>query len=209
MANDYTAWPIWDDVAPHVQALGVDLERKIANPHTYYSQVIGAVAAEIETETKRQFVASTEVRLFSGSGTPVQNIDEVIDVSAVQVAGSPVTDVAMEQQHGYPCTTLVWTSSFPEGRDNVEVEGTWGYGATIPVDLWVAAAEEAAARIAADAIFDPEGNVVSWSQGNVSEKRSSCRPGDAAGIHQRFRAAIRRYTKPVSTYLAGVRKEMV
>lgn len=209
MANDYTAWPIWDDVAPHVQALGVDLDRKISNPHSYYSQVIGAVAAEVESVTKRQFVASSEIRLFNGSGTSTQNVDEVITVTTVQVDGSPASGVAMEQEYGSPCTKLVWTSTFTEGRDNVEVDATWGYAASIPVDLWVVVAEEAAARLAADAIFEPEGSVVSWSQGNVSEQRSAASPGDAAGIHQRFAAAIRRYTKPTPSYLPGVRKEMV
>lgn len=222
MANDLTAWPIWDDVEPRLLALGVDVsERKIGSPGTFYGQIINAVVQEVTQKTKRQFVAGSpgEVRYYDGSGTGIQEVDEYITITSVQaatlngIATISFSQVVNDTQNLYPKTRIavfrgsapsighIYLDHFPAGRQNMVITGTFGYGATIPADLWAAVADEAAARVARMALFQGTGRMKSFTDGDMGETYELSLPGDSLGWHQQFKEAITRYKKPATKHL--------
>lgn len=210
MATNYTAYPTAYDVRARLDAAGVTLRVDIT---TRATTALEEVIAEVERRTRRQFIADTidNVRTFDGSGTATLDIDEIVSLTTVTIAGgwgTPAYDLSgaqMVQATGRPCSRLVvGTGSlpayntvgigglyrlFPAGRQNILVTGKWGYGEAIPADLWHGICGEAAVRMTREASWNQGGRISSESYGD--EKRSyQLDEGEALGWHQAFEALI-------------------
>lgn len=215
MAFVYTAWPTINDVmtlagtVPNVDPTPVQ--------PMITQAILDAVSREIQQKTKRQFVASAAgvVRYFDGSGTGEQIIDEYVTITAINlVSFSGATPITLENYYAeddnlYPKTRLAifqggppsyglgYYSIFPAGRKNIGVTATWGYGATIPADLWMAHMEESSARLSALVVANPEGRLQQVTVADaISEKYELKMPGEATGWHERFGETVHCYVNP-------------
>ncbi len=213
MAYDYTDWPLPADVFDLLTASNID--PVVTSADDLVQNWIDAAAQEMRKLTNRQFVAGSagEIRYYDGSGTGMQTVDEFVDVTAVeflmypQVAGINVTYWYEKLSNGYPNTVLQivqgpsntnygYIAAFPRGRSNVKVTGTFGYGATVPVDVWNAVLQKAAASIAASNSLSAQGKLSKWVDGDVSEDYGAQMPGEVAGWLNDFKETARRYRRP-------------
>ena len=79
----------------------------------------------------------------------------------------------------------MYFNTFPEGQRNIRVTGQFGYGATIPEDVWYAALLLVASDIADSQAVQPTGAVLNWKEGDVSETYYSKMPSEVAGWMKR------------------------
>ena len=223
MSVDYTAYPTTSDVADLASATGVDISRAVGS----VQQIIDAVVREVERDTLRQFVASEEVRYFNGSGTGQLDIDEFVSLNSVNViaylgvTGLVMPSVVPVESHGrpnfrlqiargsLPNVGLIWIDRFPNGRGNIAVDAVFGYGSSIPQDLWESIAEESAGRLISLALFDPAGRVDQVKQGSADVSFDLALPSEFAGWHERFLKAKVRYKRPASRRISTLRARMV
>lgn len=210
MATDYTQWPTAGDVSSRLTAAGVTLRVDITARAT---DALAAVIAETERRTRRQFIADAvdSARTFDGSGTATLDIDEIVSLTSATVLGGwgtptyDLTDVQMFAETNRACTRLVAATGslpafatagvytiyrmFPAGRQNIVVTGKWGYGPTVPADLWQAVCGEAAFRITCEATWNQNGRISAESYGD--EKRVyQLDSGEALMWHQTFEALM-------------------
>lgn len=232
-APDYTAWPTLADVASKLSALGVTLRATADND--YRQSVIDGVRDEVTRRTRRTWAPTTATRYFDGSGTGAQELDEfisltnvsllygtnstLIDLTAAVVVLTdeqlPNTRIALSRSP-LPGWVGAWWDRFPQGRSNIGVTASWGYGATIPVDLWTAARDEAAIRLAEEALFVPgqnaagvtTGRLAKWKNDQVSQEYE---PVDLDGtrVSKQFARAVRFYTRPLGARLRRYRAPMI
>ena len=226
---DYTTWPGLADVQDRLTSASVTL-RATVTPRM--QAAMNAVISEIGNRTQRQFVASAaaETRLYDGSGSAEQEVDEMVRLDAVAVIGIqaqpgyPLSGVQLTSEQGKPQTRLTVSRGsvaaygpagvypavsyyFPAGRQNVSVTGLFGYGATIPADLWEAACGEMAVRLAAEALFTPAGRL-NFSKAGDEEERWKLDDATATGWHDLYTAALSNYKRPSGRRLRNLRPRM-
>lgn len=224
---DYTAWPVEDDVYALLDQVGLNPTGDRRPDPDITSRLLAAVAAEITRRTHRQFVAASATRYFDGSGTGEQEVDEIITLASAGIVGLDgtasleLTNARLRTDNTYPNTIIeIFQTSlpalgfgtvnrFPQGRQNIEVTGTWGYGATIPADLWEAAAQEVAGRTAAQLLFQGDGRLSEWQEADVREKYLLQLPGEAAGWHGYFEDRVKAYTRPVDRNIRRWKAPMI
>lgn len=235
--SGYAAWPDTDDLDARLVAAGVVLREDVTDEQKQAK--LDAVVATVLRETRREFVTSTETRYFDGSGTPEMDIDEFTEIDTVNTVwgessmelptvtalpedGLPNTRIVLFRG-GIPGVFLGWPlDRFPTGRGNIAVTATWGYGATIPADLWEAVAVEAAAQLADEAGFagtstsggSAAGALVAWREGNSSATYqgtvgNDSRSSSQVGWHGAFMAAVRRYSRGGTRQARKLRPVMI
>jgi len=230
-APPYTAWPTSDDVLARLQSTGVNL--RASDPAGRIAQIAAAVEQEIFHSTRRQFVADAEpsTRLFDGKGTAELEIDEFAEfVSATVVGyqsnpGYDLADIAPIVEQNKPMTRLVlargsvpaWQTEavlypqytqFPAGRQNMLISARWGYGPSIPADLWEAACGEIAVRATREALFIPAGRLAKETYGDES-RTYSLPSADSTGWHSAFESALSSYKRPQGRRLRNLRGPML
>lgn len=215
----YLAWPTVADVQPLLDACSITLRVTGAAAAIRIQRALTAVTDEVGRETRRQFVADATdtVRVYDGSGGPRQKVDEMVSLTAVTIIGLQsdpgytLGDTILEQRQGEPKTWIItargslpayatealylpWRQIFPEGRQNVQVTGKFGYGATVPVDLWEAVAGEAAFRLASEVSYRPIGRV---SKQQIGPSSTTYHPDEPTltGWHKQFAGAVKRYRR--------------
>jgi hypothetical protein len=234
---DYTIWPTEGDVIELLDVMPslVDSVAKKKLVQLLAPIVVAAVTAQIAKETHRTFVltrdedgvAVEETRYFDGSGTGIQEVDEMVSLSEVTLVGwsgvtpATVSNVYLETDVTFPSTRLavnqgglpgaaLYLAAFPKGRKNVGVTGVWGYASTVPADLWLAHLQECCARVAADVIFNPSGRKKSFSVADaISETYLVQLPGEASGWHARFTERVCHYTSPKVSVVRNSRPVMI
>lgn len=143
-----------------------------------------------------EFVTLNTVTLFLmptvGSGTVTLDYCKV-----VSRAGYPNDRIQIVQ--GPPNQPIAWYARFPEGHSNVRVNAVWGYGSTIPADVWLAVQRESAAAVLAANTLSPLGQLVDWQDDDVREKYSGDLPGDAAGWCEYFNEVCESYRRPLTS----------
>lgn len=175
---DFTLWPTTGDVLDRLAAAGITLRTGVDT--TRLQGILDAIVAEVGYFTGRQFLMDTvdNGRYFDGSGTPTQEIDEIVALTSAQVIGVQadpgysLSDVTTVIEQRKPITRLVLARGslpalaasavwhpvvrvFPVGRQNILVTGRWGFAARIPRDLWEAVAMQAAFLLGNEALFQP------------------------------------------------------
>lgn len=231
MPTDYTTWPAASDVLDRLDAAGLSLRPRLYNDRV--APLLASVITEIGQRTQRQFLPgpTTEVRYYSGTGSAEQEVDEMVSLASVGVIGLnflPVytlNDASLVYEQGRPMTRLIvargsvpaLTSEgvflpypwyFPAGRQNIAVTGSFGYAATIPADLWEAAACEAASRLAAEAVHVQGGRLKSFSEGGIAETRDFMLT-TSIGWHEVFEAKVTLYKRPSGRRLRNMRSKMM
>lgn len=229
MAIDYTVWPTVAQVQAKAKGLGLEIAEDM--DMDYVQQVVDSVVAEIEQECRRNFVGVVETRYFDGSGRGEQEVDEYIDITAVEilgyfgsVAGMSLTDWWEPETKKHPKTriqiyqgsqptmTRIYVGSFPFGRSNIKVTGTWGYAPTIPANIWGAVLDYAACVLAAESMYSQSGGgfKAMWKEADVMEQVLLLDPRKFLPHMQRIRRAIKQYRKPTGKYLRrALRKQIV
>lgn len=232
---DYTTWFTDNDVVAKLTNAGISLRSNMGA--AYVGRISAGVVAEIARRTHRQFAinrdtngaALSEIRYFDGSGMGVQEVDECVSLTSVAVIGYVATSPALTLTNAYlrtdnnypntlieifqsslPSVTFTYLDRFAQGRQNIKVDAVWGYGSTIPADLWEAGAGEAAARLAGEIVYDPTGRLQEWKEADAtSEKHLLALPGEAAGWHSTFECRIHDYTRDVARNLRKLRAPMI
>ena len=227
MAIDYAVWPSVAQVQAKVKGIGFTLASDIDTD--YVQQIIDSVSAEIEQECRRTFVGVTETRYFNGSGRGEQEVDEYITLTAVEilgyfgsVAGMSLTNWWEPQtnkfpknriqiyQGSQPTMTRIYIGSFPFGRSNIKVTGTWGYGSTIPANIWGAVLDYAACILAAEMQYsDGSGFKAMWKEADVMEQLILLDPKKFLPHMRRVRTAIKQYRKSTGSYLRRILKKQI
>lgn len=201
MAYTYTAWPTRTNVKDLIAAAHVDTTA--SDWDVTDEQIDGWILARVEQlkmETSRQFLQGSagEVRYFDGSGTGLLRIDEYVDVSEVAffyVPGSAFLAITnfyevdqkpwgkdkLQILQGQANLNYAFLQRFPEGRGNIKVTGTWGYGATIPADVFMAVLEAAAADALQANAMSAQGMAKKYTDGDASEEWGGQLIGIAAG----------------------------
>lgn len=218
MSYSYAAWPTPAAVSDILAAANITL------PYTVSGNVIqaeiDAAAATVGKRTHRQFIADTvdKVRYYNGSGNAMMYIDEYVDITSVyflfypSIAGVNLANYVEVEQSTYPKTkiqiyqgpanaTYAFLHNFPEGRSNIQITGKWGYGATIPQDLWLAVAQKAAGELATMAALQLGGKVTWWQELDAQEKLMEGSFSDVAGWSKNFDAICALYKRPASQFL--------
>jgi len=103
----------------------------------------------------------------------------------------------------YPQYTI-----FPAGRQNMLILARWGYGDTIPADLWEAVCGEIAIRATRETLFTPQGRVSKEVYGDES-RTYSLPAADATGWHSAYEDALKAYKRPQGRRLRRLRGPML
>ena len=227
----YTDWPTPSDVQARLASAGITL-RGTAFADRIPNIILG-VADEISRRTLRQFIADTmnTTRTYNGNDTAELEVDEMVTLTSVAVVGMqsnpgyPLSNPALVFEQNKPLTRIMlgigsvpaWTtegvwmpfrSIFPAGRQNVTVTGRFGFGASIPADLWNAACGEMGHRITREAIFSADGRVSSWKGGDESVSLSLDKV-DGLGWHDSFEAKMSLYKRPGGRRLRSLVNRMI
>ena len=220
MAADYTQWPLPADVLERLDTVGVTLRPTGTALTDRLNTAIDQVTDEIAQRTQRQFVAdaSDTSRLYDGTGTPEQEIDEIVSLTSAAVVGlqaAPgytLTNAVVIQELNKPQTRLLvsqgsapaltsegilvpYPAIFPAGRRNIQITGRFGYGAAIPKDLWNAVCSEIALRIGQESLFSATGRLTEWREGDESEQYALTEM-EATLWHDWYERCVRRYARP-------------
>jgi hypothetical protein len=234
VAADYTGWPTAEDVQERLASVGIVLRGASDVQTSRINAVSAAVTAYVAKRTLRQFVAddAASVRYFDGTGTASLEVDEFVEfLGATAIGlnadpGYPLANVITHYEQGKPRTWLLRGQGglpafqvaavyqpvptiFPLGRQNIAVTARWGYGETIPVDIWEAVACETARRVGNEAINRPGGGItISYQDGD--EKRTYAKGGlDAVFSIQSFNRAIGDYRARPGRMLRNARPPMI
>lgn len=213
-----TDWPALSDVTSIASAMGVTITTAVI-PSAVQQQILSSVIETVNTKTRRDFVITTATRTFDGNGTGLLEVDEYVTISSVAFvnyfgtsAGITIDGVKEVHENKYPKTKLqifqssmpglyrTWIDKFPEGRSNVEIVAAWGYGSTIPADLWLGVAYQAAAIMINWRMFNTAGYLIKWQEADVTEVRNYMDPFTFFKSGTTFKGLIRSYKKPASQY---------
>jgi hypothetical protein len=229
----YTAYPLEADVDTLLSASAITLRVSGAAKTELFGRLKSDVTAELERETLRQFVADSvdTTRVYDGTGLPELVVDEMVTFTGAVIVGMgsdvtyTLTDVVLASEQGRPrnrlitargsmpaatMSTVFWQQRqiFPTGRQNIQVTGKFGYGATIPTDVWEAVAGEIAHRMLEGVLFRPTGRVAEHRQGPATVK-FLLGEASATGWHGRFEGVKKRYRRPAGRRLRGMRAGMI
>lgn len=218
MAYDYTALPTTDELDDVLASAGLSaLSTSVAED--LQQAALDAAAKRMEKQTRRQFVAGSagEVRWYDGSGTGRLEIDEYIDITAVDFVIFPnpslvsATQFVEVEQQASPKTilqifqgqanyTTAYYPKFPEGRSNIKVTGQFGYDTSIPADVYLAIVYMAAAHLADTNTVSTGGGLLlkSWVNADRQETfETGAKPSDIAGWKDFAKETIKQYRRPL------------
>lgn len=164
MAIDYTVWPTPTQVFNLLTSSGIVPTLTVGDDLAQLR--IDAAVKTLSQKTGRRFLPVTESKNFDGSGSGLLTVDEFIYGSITSITLYTLPAYSTINVIGYcevirdefPCTQIQilqgpanvlygWFSNWPQGRSNIEIAATWGYGTTIPEDVWEAVLYKAAADI--------------------------------------------------------------
>lgn len=225
--SDLTKWPTFADVQARLLHTGVTLPNDFDS--STVQQIINSVGEATEKECLRTFVPVTETRYFDGTGRSELEIDEYITITAVNiigyfgnVAGLSLTNWREPQRNKMPKNRIyvfqgstpglsrIWLANFPMGNDNISISATWGYGSTIPADLWEAVLGAVCSTVLAESMYNGgKGFTNMWKEADVMEQLSLLDPQKFLPYTSRYKDAISRYRKPAARRIRDVlRKQM-
>lgn len=154
-------WPTTDDVIAKLSTIlnvdGLDdaVENDLAN-------LLNSIIVEIQglprgprPGTGRRFTPITETRAYDGSGGPTLAVEDIVPGTPILVTAWDTTLSSVllrEIREGYGWNLLeipppvgypfAWGSPllglFPMGKQNIKVNATWGFAASVPQDVWEA-----------------------------------------------------------------------
>lgn len=226
MAIDYTAWPTPTEVYSLLTSAGI--APTLASGSDLAQLRIDAAVQELTKRTHRQFLPGEEgeVRYFDGTGTGAMEVDEYIDVTAirfytlpqyatinwvdyVQVERATFPKTRIQILQGPPNVPYGWWTTFPEGRSNIAITATWGYGETIPPDVWQAVLYKAAANVYDADRLNERGVYDSVKNDDVTLGMRKERPSEVSGWAQEFERVCKTYKRPLRRFLGRTKPRLI
>ncbi len=201
MAYVYTALPTVADVK--AMCLAAHVDTSLSSFTMVDAQITGIIAARgktLQKKTQRQFLPGTagEIRYFDGSGTGILYVDEYVDVTAieffyvptaasvsvanfVEVSQSPWGKDKIQILQGQANISFGFYLRFPEGRSNIKVTATWGYGTSYPEDVFMAILQASTADVLMANTMSAQGQALKYTDGDASEQWTGESLGESAG----------------------------
>ena len=229
MSYDYTNYPSASNLVEFAGIVAPTLSTSTWAASEVCELALASAAQTIEAQTGRQFTTVTENRYFDGSGTGAQVVDDYVSLSTdsnglteVYVYVLPGMTSGGQLQLGYvqqvteknrPSNIIqiyqgpvqasyIYYTEFPQGRSNVQVGATWGYGSTIPTDIFEATMALALDKIMSGARYSTQGLVTAMKDGDADVTFSNNPWWEASGWDKRFNAIIKSYKRDITTMLA-------
>lgn len=166
--------------------------------------------------TGRSFTPTFEVRHFDGNGYPQLRVDDIVPDTefTVKVYDARLVDVRLREPVkpyvGYNVlirpqgagsilgSSYATPGIFPMGLQNISVEATWGYSASIPKDIWEAIRCEASYRSLVQGVIPLAGVGEEVRIGNFGINTSVgilvwAQSSPVSIYHQQYTSAIERY----------------
>lgn len=169
-------YPTGSDLAAFLAPAGLDLDA------FDLERLAAAGIAAFERATGRTFLAADGTRTFDPPTAPGGVLDlradlaELTSVSyagtaltvpaqvrALPLAGPPYDRLQFQRFHGMPA--LPWWSQLGQ----ISVTGLWGYGETLPGDVFEAMLAQAALQVHAQALHAATGGLKVWREKDRSE----------------------------------------
>ena len=218
MPVSYANWPTTTEVSNYITASGLTLNAGITTD--MIQNAIDAAVEELSRRTGRTLKTVTETRYFDGSGTGLLDVEEYVDVTAIQFFSVPALGVVtLTQWHEverkpYPKTQIQilqgppnvpygYYSFFPQGRSNIGVTATWGYASAIPAIAWTAVRARAAGTVvnAARANSYLGGTVKTIRDEDQDITFMDALPSKTLGWDDLFETAARQLKRPLRDFM--------
>jgi hypothetical protein len=231
--SNYQRWPILSDVQAVLDSLGATLLVSGPELPERVQQITDQVTGQVARVTQRQFIPDTSatVRSYDGTGTAELEIDEFVSFTgAVAVGlqadpGFPLDNVLPVVEQNKPLTRLLRgvgslpafpvaavyqpvPTIFPAGRQNIQVTATFGFGVSIPIDLWQAVCGEIARRLVAESLFGSSLGRVELKEGDISTTWATSSTS-ALDLAVQYKASVKLYTRPSGRRLRNLRPRMI
>lgn len=212
----YTDWPTATEIKAVVSAHNTTVGAAITDD--IINRFRDAAVSELEKVTHIQFKKSTgQTRYYDGSGTGELEIDHYVTLTSVKILGywgvgsSLTISSAVEVERNlFPKTriyiyrttlisnTTVLIDKFPMGRNNIEVVADFGYGATIPPDVFEAVCDRTAAKVLSAYIYNPIGMLTNWKEADVAEAYEIPVVSTYTMLNEGWRHVLKSYRYPTS-----------
>lgn len=215
----HTAWPTIADVSVIASAMGVTLN-VTAQSQEFQNTILDSVINNIATKTRRQFLVTTESRYYDGNDTGELEIDEFITLNSIEIigwwgitSGLTISNPIAVNRAQFPNTRIqvyrgsipalyrVWIDRFVQGRGNILVNAAWGYGTTIPSDLWLGAAYQATGILLNMRQYNEDGYLIKWSEEDVTQVRNRMDPFKFFDSGMTWKGLLTSYRKPSSYFI--------
>ncbi len=222
----HTSWPTLTDVSSIASAMNVTLTT--AQGTAIQQSFLDSVINNFTTKTRRTWLTVTEDRFYDGNDTGEIEVNEFITLNSIDIVGwfgitsgltilSPINVV----RPTYPNTRIqvyrgstpalyrVWLDRFVVGRGNIKINALWGYATTIPDDVWLGVALQAAGLLVNLSLFKTSGFLIKWSEEEVTEVRNYQDPFKFMGNGMSYKGLIELYKAPSAYRFRKMGRAMV
>ena len=218
MPVSYANWPTTTEVSSYISGSGLTLN--VGMTTDMIQNAIDAAVEELSRRTGRTLKPVTETRYFDGSGTGLLDVEEYVDVTAIQFFSVPALGVVtLTQWHeverkpfpksqiqilqGPPNVPYGYYSFFPQGRSNIGVTAIWGYSSAIPALAWNAVRARAAGILVNSSRINATigGVIHSIKDEDQDITFSETLPSKLLGWDDLFESAVARLKRPLRDFM--------
>lgn len=218
MAFSYTAWPVAADVVTMLGSANITPGAGITADIQTLS--INAAVNLMVMKSGREFLPTSAgtIRSYDGTGTGEMIIDDYISitdisffalpmVTAVQIANykevtnTPYAKNRVQIYQGPANSPVGYFTRFPQGRSNIQVTATFGYGTTIPAAVWEAVLAQAAANLADRIRLSAAGMLTDLHDLDQDFKWSDKQLGILSGWREEFKQVAKTFKRPLRDVL--------
>jgi hypothetical protein len=214
MAFDYTNWPVAGDVTTMLASANITPGAGITSD--IETLAINSAVTKFVQKTGREFLPTSAgtIRYYDGSGTGKMIIDDYISLTAIEffqipssgtvsitnwleVQNVPYAKNEVQILQGPANMAIGWWTYFPQGRGNIKITGTFGYGTSIPAAVWEAVLGQAAANLADRIRMTSNGILTDLHDMDEDFKWSEKQIGILTGWRENYSQAINDWKKPL------------
>ena len=226
MAFDYTAWPLAADVVTMLASANITPSAGITTD--IKTLAINEAVTKLVQKTGREFLPTSAgtIRYYNGSGNGKMFIDDYITITAieffqvpssgtvsisnwVEVSNSPYAKSEIQILQGPSNMSVGWWTYFPQGRSNIKVTGTFGYGTSIPGAVWSAVLGLAAANIADRMRLSSNGMLTGVKDLDQDFTFSDKQISMVSGWSSAFDEACKEFKRPLRQFLAKSKPQLI
>lgn len=216
----HTDWPALSDISAIALGMGVSLPTSVLGTAIQQS-VLDSVIENITRKTHRTWVVTSAERYYDGNNTGQIEVDEFVSLTSVELigwfgisTGLSLSNVIAIERPTFPNTKIqiyrgslpalyrVWVDRFPSGRSNIKTVASWGYATTIPADLWLGVAYQAAGILINWKLFKTDGFLIKWTEADVTQVQNYMDPFKYFASGMTYKGLIKMYKKPAQYFQA-------
>jgi hypothetical protein len=218
MAFDYTDWPLPADVVTMLASANITPGAGITTD--IKTLAINSAVNLLVLKTGREFkpTSAGTVRYYDGTGTGEMIIDDYISITDVsfyalpmqpavaianynEVTNTPYAKNRIQIFKGPANSPIGYFTRFPQGRSNIQVTATFGYGTSIPSAVWEAVLGQAAANLADRIRLTSNGILTELHDLDQDFKWSDKQLGMLAGWRDEFANVTKTFKRPLRDVL--------